>query len=105
MAPWLWATATAGNRERTLSIWPVRREPRMKRKTGRWLSAMACRPWVRVPPPAVAHAGPAAAVRLPLSQAAIVQTALQLLDRHGLDQFSMRQVARALGTGPASLYA
>jgi AcrR family transcriptional regulator len=53
----------------------------------------------------VAHAGPAAAVRLPLSQAAIVQTALQLLDRHGLDQFSMRQVAQALGTGPASLYA
>jgi AcrR family transcriptional regulator len=40
-----------------------------------------------------------------LSQAAIVDTALDIVDREGLDALTMRTVAHALGTGPASLYA
>ena len=39
-----------------------------------------------------------------LSQAAIVDAALVLLDSDGLDGVSMRRVAQALDTGPASLY-
>jgi len=35
----------------------------------------------------------------------IVETALALLDREGLDSMTMRRVATELGTGPASLYA
>src|SRR5581483_9066844 len=42
--------------------------------------------------------------RPPITREAIVETALQLLDRDGLDQLSMRRVADALNTGPASLY-
>ena len=40
-----------------------------------------------------------------LSQAAIVDAALGIVDREGLDALTMRTVAHALGTGPASLYA
>lgn len=40
-----------------------------------------------------------------LSQAAIVDAALDIVDREGLDALTMRTVAHALGTGPASLYA
>jgi AcrR family transcriptional regulator len=39
-----------------------------------------------------------------LSQETIVDTAMALLDAHGLDAVSMRRVAQALDTGPASLY-
>jgi AcrR family transcriptional regulator len=42
--------------------------------------------------------------RAPLSQEAIVQAALRVLDREGADGLSMRRVAEELGTGPASLY-
>jgi AcrR family transcriptional regulator len=43
--------------------------------------------------------------RTPLSRDLIVDTAVKLLDRDGLDGMSMRGVAQELGTGPASLYA
>jgi AcrR family transcriptional regulator len=39
-----------------------------------------------------------------LSRDAIVDAALTVLDRHGLDGLSMRRVAEELDTGPASLY-
>nr|WP_083466673.1 TetR/AcrR family transcriptional regulator [Kibdelosporangium sp. MJ126-NF4]CEL17790.1 Transcriptional regulator, TetR family [Kibdelosporangium sp. MJ126-NF4]CTQ90986.1 Transcriptional regulator, TetR family [Kibdelosporangium sp. MJ126-NF4] len=42
--------------------------------------------------------------RQPLSRDKIVDTALGLLEKEGLDALSMRRVAQALGTGPASLY-
>jgi AcrR family transcriptional regulator len=43
--------------------------------------------------------------RRTLSQDLIVDTALDLLGKASLDTVSMRRVAQALGTGPASLYA
>ncbi len=55
-------------------------------------------PWRRTP----AHA--ARGRRDPLTQDAIVERALQLLDRDGLDALSMRRVAEELDTGAASLY-
>lgn len=48
---------------------------------------------------------PAAQQRRTLSQDLIVDTALELLGKGSLDTVSMRRVAQALGTGPASLYA
>ncbi len=42
--------------------------------------------------------------RTPLTRDAIVEAALKVLDRDGMDALSMRRVAAALGTGPASLY-
>jgi AcrR family transcriptional regulator len=47
----------------------------------------------------------APAARQPLSAGAVIETALRLVDRDGLDGLSMRRVAQELGTGPASLYA
>ena len=43
--------------------------------------------------------------RQPLDRDRIVDAALRILDAGGLDAVSMRGVAEALGTGPASLYA
>ena len=43
--------------------------------------------------------------RRTLSQDLVVDTALELLGKGSLDTVSMRRVAQALGTGPASLYA
>jgi AcrR family transcriptional regulator len=43
--------------------------------------------------------------RQPLSQQAIVDAALTVLDRDGLDAVTMRAVAQELNTGAASLYA
>jgi AcrR family transcriptional regulator len=40
-----------------------------------------------------------------LSRTSIVDAALKVLDAEGLDAVTMRRVADALGTGPASLYA
>jgi AcrR family transcriptional regulator len=42
--------------------------------------------------------------RSALSREAIVEAALRVLDRHGLDGLSMRRVAAELDTGAASLY-
>ena len=42
--------------------------------------------------------------RAALSRDAIVDAAIELLDRDGIAGFSMRRLAEALGTGPASLY-
>jgi AcrR family transcriptional regulator len=44
-------------------------------------------------------------VKKPLSRDAIVTVALDLLTREGLEGMSLRKVAAALETGPASLYA
>ena len=44
-------------------------------------------------------------VKAPLSRDAIVTEALALLTREGLEGMSLRKVAAALNTGPASLYA
>ncbi|MEV0127235.1 TetR/AcrR family transcriptional regulator [Dactylosporangium sp. NPDC050688] len=43
--------------------------------------------------------------RQPLSAEAVIEAALRLVDRDGLDALSMRRVAQELGTGAASLYA
>lgn len=42
--------------------------------------------------------------RVPLSRDSILEAALRVLDREGLDGLSMRRVAGELGTGAASLY-
>jgi AcrR family transcriptional regulator len=42
--------------------------------------------------------------RAPLTREAIVEAAVGLLDREGLDAVSMRGVSEELGAGPASLY-
>jgi AcrR family transcriptional regulator len=55
-------------------------------------------PWDRVPRRALADR------RDPLNRKAIVAEAIRILDDGGLDGFTMRRVADALGTGPASLY-
>jgi AcrR family transcriptional regulator len=52
-------------------------------------------PWARVPRPRR---------REPLTQEAIVDAALRVLDADGLDQLSMRHVARTLSTTAAALY-
>lgn len=46
-----------------------------------------------------------AKARQPLSREAIVDAALKIIDEQGMAALSMRAVAHALGTGPASLYA
>jgi AcrR family transcriptional regulator len=51
-------------------------------------------PWHRVEPPP----------RAPITRDAIVEAALVVLDREGMDGLSMRRVAEELGTGAASLY-
>lgn len=51
-------------------------------------------PWHRAPSPP----------RTPITREAIVEAALVVLDRVGMDGLSMRRVADELGTGPASLY-
>jgi len=55
-------------------------------------------PWQRLPD------RPARRRREPISREAIVAAAVDLLDREGLDAFSMRRLAEELGTGAASLY-
>lgn len=42
--------------------------------------------------------------KAPLSQSAIVEAALKLVDSEGVDAVTMRRVAQELDTGPASLY-
>jgi AcrR family transcriptional regulator len=57
------------------------------------------------PPPWRQARRKAPAARQPLSAEAVIETALRLVDRDGLDALSMRRVAQELGTGAASLYA
>jgi AcrR family transcriptional regulator len=57
-------------------------------------------PWQPITP-----AKPARAPKEPLTRDRIVDAAMQLLVDQGYDAVSMRKVAQALGTGPASLYA
>ncbi|GAA1950591.1 TetR/AcrR family transcriptional regulator [Amycolatopsis minnesotensis] len=45
------------------------------------------------------------AVKQPLSQDLVVRAGLDILAKEGIDAVSMRRVAQALDTGPASLYA
>jgi AcrR family transcriptional regulator len=52
--------------------------------------------------PIVSRRGGAA--KPPLSRELVVQTSLELLSRDGLEGMSLRKVATALETGPASLY-
>lgn len=47
---------------------------------------------------------PAAPPKAPLTRDAILDAALEVLDREGMDGLSMRKVAEELGTGAASLY-
>jgi AcrR family transcriptional regulator len=56
-------------------------------------------PWQRHPQERTRRRG-----REPITREAIVETALRLLDRDGLDELSMRRLADELDTGPASLY-
>ena len=56
-------------------------------------------PWQRYPPERTRRRG-----REPITREAIVDAALRLLDRDGLDELSMRRLADELDTGPASLY-
>ncbi|HZD02235.1 MAG TPA: TetR/AcrR family transcriptional regulator C-terminal domain-containing protein [Actinomycetes bacterium] len=46
----------------------------------------------------------AQAPRIPLTREAIIDAALRVLDREGMDALSMRRVGEELGTGAASLY-
>jgi AcrR family transcriptional regulator len=62
-------------------------------------SAVPPPPWQRHPSERGRRRG-----REPITQELIVETALRLLDRDGLDALSMRRVADELDTGPASLY-
>jgi TetR/AcrR family transcriptional regulator, tetracycline repressor protein len=62
---------------------------------------------LQLPPPPGSRVPPERAQRRrrePITREAIVETALRLLDRDGLDDLSMRRVAEELGTGAASLY-
>jgi AcrR family transcriptional regulator len=56
-------------------------------------------PWQRHPPQRTRRRG-----REPITRDAIVEAALRLLDKDGLDELSMRRLADELDTGPASLY-
>jgi AcrR family transcriptional regulator len=55
-------------------------------------------------PPWVRTRKPRAAARAPLNREAIVEAALRVVDREGLEGTSMRRVAEELGTAPSALY-
>ena len=59
---------------------------------------MPAPPWQRAP------RRPSRARRDPITVEAITEAAIKVLDSEGLDGLSMRRVADALNTGPASLY-
>lgn len=54
--------------------------------------------------PGSASSARAKASRLGLSRERILEAALHLLDRHGLDRFNMRSLAEDLGVGTMTLY-
>ena len=58
-------------------------------------------PWVSEAPPRSRRERPA---KPALSREAIVEAALEVTREKGLDAVSMRRIAQALDTGPASLY-
>ena len=58
-----------------------------------------------MPTPPWQRSRPAREPRRALSREAIVDAAARILDQEGAEAMSMRRVAQALGTGPASLYA
>ena len=60
--------------------------------------AVPAPPWQRAPQRAAGRR------RDPLTQEAIVDAAMRILDAEGLDALSMRRIADELDTGPASLY-
>jgi AcrR family transcriptional regulator len=55
-------------------------------------------------PPWLRTRKPRSAPRAPLSREGIVEAALRVVDREGLDATSMRRVAEELGTVPSALY-
>jgi TetR/AcrR family tetracycline transcriptional repressor len=55
-------------------------------------------------PPWVRTRKPRAAPRAPLSREAIVEAALRVVDREGVEGTSMRRIADELGTAPSALY-
>ena len=55
--------------------------------------------------PTTAQRGPSGERKLPITVDAIVQAAFDIVARDGYEALSMRRVATALDTGPASLYA
>jgi AcrR family transcriptional regulator len=59
---------------------------------------------IPAPPWAHARGAPARRREQPLARDVIVETALGLLDREGLDALSMRRIAAELDTGAAALY-
>jgi AcrR family transcriptional regulator len=59
---------------------------------------------LELPPPPWRPARKRRAARRPLSTATIVEAALRVLRREGLDAVTMRRVAQELGAGAASLY-
>jgi len=63
------------------------------------------RPERGMPTPPGRRPRKAAAPRRQLTQEAVVETAIRVLDAEGLEAVTMRRVAQELGTGPASLYA
>jgi AcrR family transcriptional regulator len=65
---------------------------------------MEARPEPAIPEPPWRAASRERPARTPLTQEAIVDAALRVLEREGAGGLSMRRVAEELGTGPASLY-
>ncbi|MFB4308817.1 TetR/AcrR family transcriptional regulator C-terminal domain-containing protein [Actinomadura sp. GTD37] len=63
------------------------------------------RPEPELPTPPGRRPRKAAPPKQPLTQEAVVETAIRVLDAEGLEAVTMRRVAQELGTGPASLYA
>jgi AcrR family transcriptional regulator len=55
--------------------------------------------------PPQASRGPPAGRKQPITVGAIIETAFGIVEREGYAALTMRRVAGALGTGPASLYA
>ena len=82
---------------------PTGQETPAQEKPGQEKPGQERQPGLPEPPWRTRRKAPAA--RQPLSAEAVIETALRLVDRDGLDALSMRRVAQELGTGAASLYA
>jgi AcrR family transcriptional regulator len=82
----------------TGTLFQVSTETRDDAPDGAGLPAVPLPPWQRLPERSARRR------REPISRDAIVDAAIALLDRDGLDALSMRALAEQLGTGAASLY-